>query len=87
MSAARSNAVERDRAAPEIGTVKFYHPEREFGFIIPDAGGGDVFIHARSLRMSGIDMLQAGDRVEFERVQDRHGWQAHRPRLLEDGRG
>jgi len=64
------------------GTVKFYHPAREFGFIIPDDGGSDIFVHADTLAMSRIPMLASGDRVEYERVADKRGFQAHRVQLV-----
>jgi CspA family cold shock protein len=67
----------------ETGTVRFYRPEREFGFIAPDNGAADVFVHARTLQMSSIETLNAGDRVEYERVDDRRGYQAYRLRVLE----
>jgi cold shock CspA family protein len=74
--------VVADVAELEFGTVKLYHPDREFGFIRPDAGGADVFVHSRTLAMSGIKTLSAGDRVEYERVQDNRGFQAYRLHLV-----
>jgi CspA family cold shock protein len=64
------------------GVVRFYRPDREFGFIIPDDGREDVFVHARTLGMSGIETLNRGDRVEFERVPDNRGVQAYRVQLV-----
>jgi CspA family cold shock protein len=64
------------------GTVRFYRQDREFGFIAPDDGREDVFVHARTLEMSGIETLNRGDRVEFERVPDNRGCQAYRLRLV-----
>lgn len=66
----------------ERGTVKFYAPAREHGFITPDSGTADVFVHANTLKMSRIDTLAAGDRVEYERVPDRRGFQAYRVQLV-----
>jgi cold shock protein len=62
----------------ERGTVKFYNYAKQNGFIKPDDGSADVFVHARTLEMSGIATLSTGDRVEFERVPDRLGFQAYR---------
>ncbi len=66
----------------ERGTVKFYRPDRAFGWIVPDDGGDDVFIHPKTLVMSGIETLMAGDRVEYERVRDNKGFQAYRVQLV-----
>jgi CspA family cold shock protein len=66
----------------ERGTVRFYRRDREFGFIVPDNGRSDVFVHARTLKMSGIETLEAGDRVEYERVPDNQGEQAYRLQLI-----
>lgn len=69
-------------AALERGTVRFFRRDREFGYIIPDSGGADVFVHLYTLELSDIETLQRGDRVEFERVDDKRGGQAHRLRLV-----
>ena len=45
------------------GTVKFYDPARGFGFVVPDDGGAEVFVHQSALSRSGLDDLQAGQRV------------------------
>ena len=45
------------------GTVKFYDPGRGFGFVVPDDGGAEVFVHESALSRSGLDDLQAGQRV------------------------
>jgi cold shock protein len=71
----------------DIGTVKFYDAVKGFGFIAPDGPGPDVFVHARSLRMSEIDELQAGDRVEYRPVPDNRGVQAYEPQLLSRAEG
>ena len=42
------------------GTVKFYNPDRGFGFIGPTGGGGDVFVHATALERAGMGPLQEG---------------------------
>ena len=68
--------------APERGTVVSYDGRRGFGFIKPDASGGDVFVHISRLRRSGITRVRTGDRVEFERIRGYAGWEVVRPRLL-----
>jgi CspA family cold shock protein len=53
------------------GTVKFYNDQKGYGFIAPDAGGNDVFVHATALERSGIRRLMEGQKVEFETQVDR----------------
>ena len=53
------------------GTVKFFNGGKGFGFIQPDDGGSDVFVHASALERSGIGALAEGDRVTFEVEEDR----------------
>lgn len=45
------------------GGVKFYDPARGFGFVVPDDGSAEVFVHERALSRSGLDDLQGGQRV------------------------
>ncbi|MEQ9490768.1 MAG: cold-shock protein [Alphaproteobacteria bacterium] len=49
-----------------IGTVKFYNDQKGFGFIQPDGGDKDVFVHATSLERAGINGLREGQKVSFE---------------------
>ncbi len=53
------------------GTVKFFNETKGFGFIAPDDGAKDVFVHVSALERSGISMLREGDKVSFEVVTDR----------------
>jgi cold shock protein len=55
------------------GTVKFFNGAKGFGFITPDEGGKDVFIHASALEAAGIRSLNEGDRVSFVLEDDRKG--------------
>lgn len=55
----------------QLGTVKFYNSERGFGFIQPDDGGKDVFIHATALERAGTHMLSEGQKVTFDIQEDR----------------
>lgn len=57
----------------ENGTVKFFNHSRGFGFIQPDDGGKDVFVHASALEHSGIPALNEGDKVSFEIEDDSRG--------------
>jgi CspA family cold shock protein len=53
-----------------IGTVKFYNGQRGFGFIAPDNGGDDVFVHVTALERAGISGLAEGQKVKFETQTD-----------------
>ncbi len=53
------------------GTVKFYNGQKGFGFIQPDNGGKDVFVHATALERAGIRNLVEGQKVSFETEEDR----------------
>jgi CspA family cold shock protein len=55
------------------GTLKFYNAARGFGFITPEDGSKDVFVHASALERSGIDALNEGDKVTFVLEDDRKG--------------
>jgi len=52
------------------GTVKFYNGQKGFGFIQPDDGGRDVYVHATVLERAGIVTLQAGQKVSFDTQTD-----------------
>ena len=53
------------------GTVKFYNDQKGFGFIQPDDGGKDVFVHATALERAGIRGLAEGQKVSFDTEEDR----------------
>ena len=55
------------------GTVKFYNDQKGFGFIQPDNGEKDVFVHATALEAAGIRSLNEGDKVSFVLEDDRRG--------------
>jgi len=48
------------------GTVKWFNPTKGFGFIVPDAGGADVFVHISAVQQSGLHGLDEGQRISFE---------------------
>ncbi|KJS27010.1 MAG: cold-shock protein [Hyphomonadaceae bacterium BRH_c29] len=52
------------------GTVKFYNDQKGFGFIAPENGGTDVFVHATALERAGIRMLTEGQKVSFDTAVD-----------------
>jgi CspA family cold shock protein len=53
------------------GTVKFYNSQKGFGFIQPDGGGKDVFVHATALERAGLRGLNEGQKVTFDTQEDR----------------
>src|SRR5262249_36914481 len=55
------------------GTVKFFNQSKGFGFITPDQGGKDVFVHITAVERSGIGPLDEGMRVSFETEPDKRG--------------
>ena len=54
-----------------IGTVKFYNEMKGFGFIAPEDGSKDVFVHATALERAGMRSLVEGQKVSFETEADR----------------
>lgn len=53
------------------GTVKFFNSQKGFGFIQPDDGSKDVFVHVTALERAGISMLTEGQKVRFDVVSER----------------
>jgi len=60
------------------GAVKWFEPEKGYGFISPDGGGKDVFIHITALRRSGVNTLGPGQRVRVDVVDGKKGLEADR---------
>ena len=48
------------------GTVKWFNPNKGFGFITPDDGGQDVFVHITAVKDAGLETINEGDRVRFD---------------------
>lgn len=65
-----------------IGVVKWFNEVKAFGFIVPDAGGKDVFVHASALKKHNVNALKEGDRVSYEIASGKKGPQAVDVRLL-----
>lgn len=57
----------------QTGTVKFFNQTKGFGFITPDQGGKDVFVHVTAVERSGIGSLDEGMRVSFDTEPDKRG--------------
>jgi CspA family cold shock protein len=64
------------------GTVKWFNGEKGFGFITPDGGADDVFVHFSAIQSSGYKTLDENQRVEFEITQGQKGPQAANVRPL-----
>jgi cold shock protein len=56
-----------------IGTVKFFNGERGYGFIKPDDGGRDVFVHITAVEHAGLKALSEGQRITFDVEPDKKG--------------
>ena len=54
-----------------IGTVKFFNSAKGFGFIEPEAGDKDVFVHVSAVQAAGMDTLIEGQRVNYDVVEER----------------
>ena len=59
-----------------IGTVKFFNSAKGFGFIAPEGGGKDVFVHATAVEAAGMHTLTEGQRVSFDVQPDARGVKA-----------
>jgi cold shock protein len=59
-----------------IGTVKFFNSAKGFGFIAPEGGGKDVFVHATAVEAAGMRTLTEGQRVSFDVQPDARGVKA-----------
>jgi CspA family cold shock protein len=53
------------------GTVKWFNSQKGFGFIQPDNGGKDAFVHISAVERAGLGVLNEGQKIEFELVTDR----------------
>jgi len=71
--------------AKQTGVVEFFKDDKGYGFIRPDGGGKDVFVHHSQIQMEGFKSLKRGDRVEFEITDDPKGPRASDVRRIDDG--
>jgi CspA family cold shock protein len=56
-----------------IGTVKFFNADKGYGFIAPESGGNDAFVHITAVERAGMATLEKDQRVSYELEQDRRG--------------
>ena len=56
-----------------VGTVKWFNPTKGYGFIEPEDGGADVFVHITAVQASGMDGLEEGQKVSFDLEEAKNG--------------
>ena len=56
-----------------VGTVKWFNPTKGYGFIQPQGGGADVFVHISAVERAGLSTLNENQKIEFEIVNGRNG--------------
>lgn len=54
-----------------VGIVKWFNTVKGYGFIQPDGGGGDVFVHVTAVQRAGLEKLSEGQRVRYDLIRDR----------------
>ena len=59
-----------------IGTVKFFNAGKGFGFVSPEGGGKDVFVHVSAVEAAGLSVLSEGQRISFDSQSDAKGAKA-----------
>lgn len=64
------------------GTVKWFNPDKGYGFIASDEGSADIFVHYSAIQSNGFRTLDEGQAVEFETVQGDRGVQAENVRVI-----
>jgi CspA family cold shock protein len=69
----------RERWAPDMaqGTVKWFNDDKGYGFITPDEGGNDLFVHHSGIAGNGFKSLEEGNKVSYEATQGQKGMQAN----------
>jgi cold shock protein len=65
----------------QTGTVKWFNAQKGFGFIQPESGGPDVFVHISAVERAGLNGLNEGQKLSFEVVADRRSGKSSADRL------
>ena len=65
------------------GTVKWFNAQKGYGFIQPDDGGKDVFVHVSAVQRAGMQTLREGQKISYELTQDRRTGKTSADRLAE----
>jgi CspA family cold shock protein len=80
----RPHRAPRESSAGPMGDghVKFFNEQKGFGFVVPESGGADVYVHASALRRSGVPTLMPEQRVRFSTRQGMKGVEVDRIELL-----
>jgi CspA family cold shock protein len=71
-------------SAMATGTVKWFNAQKGFGFIQPDAGGADVFVHISAVERAGLPGLHEGQKVDYELTVDRRSGKTSADQLKAD---
>jgi CspA family cold shock protein len=71
-----SLGVEKSGVRMTIGTVKFFNSGKGFGFVTPEGGGKDIFVHVSAVEAAGMSSLSEGQRISFETQSDPKGSKA-----------
>ncbi|MCB9987728.1 MAG: cold-shock protein [Rhodospirillales bacterium] len=66
------------------GTVKWFNPTKGFGFITPEEGGNDVFVHISAVEQAGLKSLYEGQKVQYEMQENRGRMAASNLSVVED---
>jgi cold shock protein len=69
----RQKRLEGMRPMSQQGTVKFFNADKGYGFIKPDDGGRDIFVHITAVERAGLQSLNKGQRVSYEIEADKKG--------------
>ena len=67
------------------GTVKWFNVQKGYGFITPDEGGKDVFVHISAVERAGMSGLRDGQKVSFDEVTDKRSWKKSAENLKSSG--